>query len=78
MLTDAQELTGGGTPFFSQGPSSRSASAGTNSRPRNIFSILLFFNYYLRNKSDKTFFSNLALLSRVNPSGATDKGVAPI
>jgi hypothetical protein len=34
----------------------------------NFFSILPFFNHYFRNESGETLFSNLALLSHVNPS----------
>jgi hypothetical protein len=34
----------------------------------DFFSILIFFNYYFRNKSGETFFPNLLLLSRVNLS----------
>jgi hypothetical protein len=38
---------------------------------REFFSILAFFNHYSRNEPAKVFFPNLALLSHVNPSGAT-------
>jgi hypothetical protein len=47
--------------------------------PINFFLFWPFCNHYLRNEPDETFFSpNLTLLSRANPSGATDEGVTPI
>jgi hypothetical protein len=36
------------------------------------------FNYYSKNEPGETFFSNMVLLSHVNPSGATYEGVTPI
>jgi hypothetical protein len=46
--------------------------------PLEFLSILAFFNHYSRNEPNETFFSNLALLSRVNPSSVTYKGVVPV
>jgi hypothetical protein len=43
-----------------------------------IFFYFDLFNYYSKNEPDETFFSNLALLSHVNPSGVTYEGVIPI
>jgi hypothetical protein len=45
---------------------------------RDFFSLLAFFNHYSRNEPGETFFSNLALLSLANQSGATYEVVTPV
>jgi hypothetical protein len=62
---------------------SRAANVGTVAEgealawrsPTKEFFFLVFFNYYLRNESDKSFFS---FLSHVNPYDVSYEGVVPI
>jgi hypothetical protein len=43
-----------------------------------FFHFTFFFNHYSRNESGETFFPNLSILSRVNPSDMTYEGVTSV
>jgi hypothetical protein len=43
----------------------------------DFFSILTFFNYFLRNEPGGNFFSNMTFLSHASPVGVTYERVTP-